>query len=144
MNRQSTLMTKARPDAILPKRAFTHSAGIDFYLPEDVFLEPNEIEKKIDLGIVFQFPPDIYGLFTRRSSSDGIEVSGSPSVIDNDFRGSIHVKLDNKRNVPIKFFKGERIIQMLLCKFYPVDLIEVNKVPTDTARGCGAFGSTGK
>ena len=69
--------------------------------------------------------------------------SNCVGVIDADYRGEIKVALHNDSEITRIVAPGERIAQLIVCPFLTVDFEEVNEL-TDTERGSGGFGSTGK
>ena len=73
----------------------------------------------------------------------GITVLNSPGTIDADYRGEIKVILVNLSNEPFVIQAGERIAQMVVARHEQIEWDEV-EVLSDTERGAGGFGSTGK
>jgi dUTP pyrophosphatase len=73
-------------------------------------------------------------------------VLNSPRTIDADYRGEIGVILVNLSNEPFEIQPGERIAQMVIAKFQQVELQEVSSKDelSDTERGAGGFGHSGK
>ena len=76
-------------------------------------------------------------------SSTGVTVLNSPGTIDSDYRGEVRVILANLGQAPFEIRRGERIAQLVISPVTHAELIEVGEV-SDTARGDGGFGSTGK
>jgi dUTP pyrophosphatase len=70
-------------------------------------------------------------------------VLNSPGTIDSDYRGEIKVILRNTGTEPVKFAAGERIAQVVFAPVLRVETEEI-EVLTDTDRGIGGFGSTGR
>jgi dUTP pyrophosphatase len=73
----------------------------------------------------------------------GIAVLNSPGTIDSDYRGEVGVVLANLGHAPFEIRRGERIAQLVVQPVTHAKLVEVTQV-SDTQRGNGGFGSTGK
>lgn len=133
---------KLRPDAKLPTRAHHDDAGLDIYCCEETVLPPHETTK-VPTGIAYEVPEGCVGLIWDKSSVGfkGIKTLGG--VLDSGYRGEIFVALHNLNDEPYTFEAGHKIAQMLIQK---VELWEVEETEglSDTTRGIGAFGSTGK
>jgi len=63
--------------------------------------------------------------------------------VDADYRGEISVLLINHGHVPFEIRRGERIAQMVIAPVLQVELVAVATL-SDTPRGSGGFGSTGR
>ncbi|ASZ84992.1 012L [Cherax quadricarinatus iridovirus] len=134
---------KLHPDAILPKKGSEHAAGYDL----NAYCEETVIEsftrKLIKTGLVIELPENCYGRVAPRSglSLKGIDIGAG--VIDIDYRGEVGIILCNNSKSDFTVNKGDRIAQ-LVCEqiFYP-HIEEIREV-TETNRGSGGFGSTGK
>lgn len=125
--------------------AYSHKgdAGFDLFVPEGVTLMPGE-RKTIPLGISMEIPEGYVGLMFDKSSlshKHGIKTFGN--VIDSCYRGQIHAGLINHSGQNYTLEAGQKIIQMLIMPVETVDILEVDEL-SDTSRGSGAFGSTGK
>ncbi len=136
---------KVHKDAQLPKIATQGSACFDLHCVED-FVMSNGCFFKARTGLVFEIPTGFCIEVLPRSGmgARGIIIPNSPGIIDSDYRGEVMVML---YGLFIKsheiFTKGSRIAQ---CRIVPVTSLtfkEVSEV-TDTRRGAGGFGSTGK
>jgi dUTP diphosphatase len=73
----------------------------------------------------------------------GITVLNSPGTIDSDYRGEVGVVLANLGHAPFEIRRGERIAQLVVQPVTRAELVEVTQV-SDTQRGNGGFGSTGR
>lgn len=110
-----------------------------------ITLRPNE-RVLIGTGLFIELP---YGneLQIRDRSSvclkRGLKVLNSPGTIDADYRGEIGIILINLTDKLVKITKGERIAQGVLCAINQMPIIEVDSL-SETERGEGGFGSTGK
>lgn len=77
------------------------------------------------------------------SFKNGIGILNAPGTIDEDYRGEIKVILFNFGNEDFVIKRGDRIAQLILGKVYRAKIEETN-ILSDTTRGAGGFGSTGK
>ena len=129
--------------AKMPTRGSEDSAGIDLYAAEDVTIQPFETAK-VHLDIATEIHPCWVALIKDRSSvaAQGIFTVGG--VIDADYRGPWAVMFYN--SCPDHVFKietGDKIAQAVVLPFSQAELEQVDEL-TDTERGSGGFGSTGK
>lgn len=139
---------KVREGAVIPKRATPGSAGMDLYavLDSEKTLERGEI-LMVPTGIAIELPsPDYVAYIFARSGlaiKHGITLANCVGVVDSDYRGEVCVGLVNVSNTPYTITPGERIAQLVIS---PVSLMPVMEAESlsDTERGEGGFGSTGK
>ena len=73
----------------------------------------------------------------------GVTVLNAPGTIDADYRGEVRVILINHGEEPFSIAKGDRIAQMVLARVERLVWDEVKDL-SETSRGSGGFGSTGK
>jgi dUTP pyrophosphatase len=73
----------------------------------------------------------------------GISVVNSPGTIDADYRGEVKIILINQGQEPVEIQDQERVAQLVICPIVQADF-EVVEVLSETDRGVGGFGSTGK
>lgn len=136
---------KLCPDAIVPTRGSDGSAGLDLYAMDDVEIQPDGIGV-IHTGIAMEMPPKHYGLLLTRSSMGTKMVrlsSGANAAPDNDYRGEIMVVLTNDGIYPWHIHKGDRVAQVVVSPYLPCEVMEVDEL-SETQRGTGGFGSTGR
>lgn len=131
----------------LPTYATPQSAGMDLRanLSEHVTLQPLE-RKLIPTGLYMALPAGYEAQVRPRSGlalKKGITVLNSPGTIDADYRGEVCVILVNLSSEPFVVEDGERIAQMIIARHEQAEWQEV-KVLSDTERGAGGFGHTGK
>ena len=132
----------------LPKYETQQSAGMDLraYLPEwPITLNPME-RGLVKTGLFMELPAGYEAQVRPRSGlalKKGITVLNSPGTIDADYRGEICVILINLSNEPFVINDGERIAQMVIARHEQAEIIQVQEL-TDTERGTGGFGHTGK
>lgn len=139
---------KLRENARIPFRATTGAAGMDLYacIDEKVTIEPHEI-RLIPTGIAIELESADYVayIFARSGLAikHGIAPANCVGVIDSDYRGEVCVGLVNQTRQSFTINPDERIAQLVIS---PVVLPEIKVVDelSDTDRGAGGFGSTGK
>lgn len=125
---------------IAPYEATPHSAGIDLSLPYEVAFEHKEI-CSIDLLISFDLAINQYLLMYPRSSLLIKHGLMSPtSVIDSDYKKSVHFIAYNVSNKKVTLPKGARVVQIIPMYKEVINYQEVKDI-NDTGRG--GLGSTG-
>lgn len=138
---------RLRENAVLPTRGSDGAAGLDLYacIGEPVLIETGKLYK-IPTGIAVALPDsDTVALIYARSGlgvKHGVSLSNAVGVIDSDYRGEIIVGITNFSVTPYLLSPGERFAQLVLTPVYTADLQETDELG-ETARGSGAFGSTG-
>ena len=138
---------KLHPDALLPTYGSPEAAGADLYacLEAPVTIEPGETGW-IPTGIALEVPKGCAGLVYARSSlgaKRGLAPANKVGVIDSDYRGEIRVVLLNHGKTAQTITHGERVAQFLITPVLTPAYEETEEL-TDTHRGAGGFGSTGK
>lgn len=138
---------KLNPNAVLPTYGSVEAAGADLYacLDAPVTIQPGETAW-IPTGIALEVPRGCAGLIYARSSMGvkrGLAPANKVGVIDSDYRGEIRVVLLNHGKTPQIVESGERVAQFLITPVLTPAYVEVGEL-TDTDRGVGGFGSTGK
>jgi dUTP pyrophosphatase len=131
----------------LPAYETAGAAGMDIraWLNEAVVLKPLE-RKLISTGLYIELPLGYEAQLRPRSGlafKHGISLPNSPATIDADYRGEIKVALINLSNDDFEVRNGERIAQMVIAKQENVQWKVVEQL-TESNRGEGGFGSTGK
>lgn len=131
----------------LPAYATALSAGMDIRanLSEPVEIMPLE-RKLIPTGLYIALPEGYEAQMRPRSGlalKHGITLLNTPGTIDADYRGEIGVILVNLSSKPFVVNDGERICQMVIASYQQVEWEPV-EVLTETERGEGGFGHTGK
>ena len=138
---------RLRPDAKIPTRGSLRAAGYDLYAAIDapVEIRPHETVK-IGTGIALDIPSVYFAAIFARSgiaSKEGLRPANCVGVIDSDYRGEVIVALHNDSQDDSEVCAGDRIAQLVIMPFLPVNFTEVDEL-SDTARGTGGFGSTGE
>ena len=129
--------------AIIPKYAHNTDAGMDL-----VAVSMNETDKYIeyDTGIAIEIPKGYVGLVFPRSSVSKLDLvqANSVGVIDSSYRNSIKVRFKKLKDDGVcVYVPGERLAQLIILPYPMIGFNEVEKL-SDSDRGLGGFGSTGK
>jgi dUTP pyrophosphatase len=138
---------KLNPNAVLPTYGSIEAAGADLYACIDapITIQPGETAW-IPTGLSLEVPKGCAGLIYARSSMGvkrGLAPANKVGVIDSDYRGEIRVVLLNHGKTPQIVENGERVAQFLITPVLTPVYEEVSEL-TETERGGGGFGSTGK
>lgn len=136
-----------RQGALLPTYGTASAAGADLYawLEQDITVAPGETVF-IPTGIALEVPEGCAGLIYARSGlacKKDLAPANKVGVVDSDYRGEITVALHNHGNQSRTVCHGDRIAQFIITPvLQPV--YEIAGELSDSARGSGGFGSTGK
>ena len=138
---------KLNEKATVPTYGTEYSAGADLYSlhDENITVEPHKTVL-VHTGIAMEIPEGYCGLIFARSglaSKRGLAPANKVGVIDADYRGEIMVALHNHSDESAKVEGGERVAQLAIVPFLKADFFEVSEL-SETVRGEGGFGSTGK
>ena len=138
---------KLNDNAIIPTYGTEFSAGADLYalLDDKEEILPHQT-KFIHTGISVEIPVGYCGLIFARSSMGakrGLAPANKVGVIDSDYRGEVMVALHNHSEAVATVEPGERVAQLAIVPFLKAEFVESDSL-TDTDRGTGGFGSTGK
>lgn len=140
---------KLKSNAIIPTRGSAAAAGCDLYACLDgdgaVIIPPHHTVM-VSTGIAVALPEGTFGGVFARSglaSREGLRPANCVGVVDSDYRGECMVALHNDTDTERVVRTGERIAQLVLLPYLPMEFTEVAELP-ETARGAGGFGSTGK
>ena len=148
---------KLKPNAVIPSYAKIGDAGMDLVATEILKDTPEQITYGV--GIALEIPEGFVGLVFPRSSirKTGLQLSNSVGVIDSGYRGELQATFnkvfggdrfyDETKLTEITsndFYKvGDRIAQIMIIPHPTIEFEEANEL-SDTERGEGGFGSTGK
>ena len=135
---------KLNDGAICPTRSFDRDAGLDLYARNSATIYPKK-SVVFDTGVCVELPRGTFGMVANRSGMNIKHsiVCGGVGIVDEPYRGSIIVKLYNLGFEPYRVNDGDRIAQLIVIPYVPVDLEEVDEL-TESDRGAAGFGSTGK
>lgn len=134
-------------DAKIPARGSSEAAGYDLYacIDSPVTIAAHSTTK-IGTGLAIEIPNGYFGAVFARSglaTKQGLRPANCVGVIDSDYRGECIVALHNDTDEAKLIMPEERIAQLVVMPYLAVEFNEVNKL-SDTNRGEGGFGSTGK
>jgi dUTP pyrophosphatase len=137
------LIKKLYGDVKLPSYAHPGDVGMDLYSREDYELKPGE-RNFFNLGFQLEFPIGYAGIIKDKGSlpkNAGIHTMAG--VFDAGYRGEYNICLINLGQENYQISKGDKIAQLVI---YPIIIAELEEVESlsDTSRGEGRFGSTGK
>ncbi len=135
---------KLHPDAIVPTYAHEGDAGMDLYCVEEIKVPANGGRASIKTGLAFEIPHGYVGLIWEKSGlshKHGLKTFGG--VIDAGYRGELTISLINLSPDDYLFEKSHKIAQMLIQPIIIPEIIEADSL-SETSRGEGGFGSTGK
>lgn len=138
---------KLNENAIIPTRGSKYAAGVDLYacIDKPIEIQPHETVK-IGTGLAMELPDGYFGAIFARSglaTKQGLRPANCVGCCDSDYRGDYIVPLHNDTDFPQIVTPGERIAQLVIMPYLPVEFVEVDEL-TDTERGSGGFGHTGK
>ena len=150
MEMKEVKIKKLNEKAVIPTYGSTSAAGADLYAVVNnntnmVEILPHETAF-IGTGIAMEIPENYVGLIYARSGmacKKGLAPANKVGVIDSDYRGEIIVALYNQSNEVRTIETGDRIAQIIIQPVKQSNFVLVNEV-SDTSRGDGGFGSTGK
>jgi dUTP diphosphatase len=149
MDSVSVPIKRIRPSSELPLPRYmsASAAGLDLCadLESDLNLMPGE-RSLVPTGLAIALPEGYEAQIRPRSGlalKHGIALVNAPGTIDADYRGEIGVIVINHGHEPFVIRKGERIAQMVIARFVRAQLCEVEEL-SDTCRGAGGFGHTGR
>jgi dUTP pyrophosphatase len=135
---------KINPSAVIPTYAKDGDAGMDVIatsvISEDVF------QITYGLGIALEIPNGFVGLVFPRSSirKTDLSLTNCVGVIDSGYRGELQATFRKHRGVASTIYAvGDRVAQIMIIPHPPIEFKEVDEL-TNTERGEGGFGSTGK
>ena len=138
---------KLREDAHLPSAGSTYAAGYDLYacMDEAVDILPHTTAK-IGTGLSIAVPNGWFGAIFARSglaTKQGLRPANCVGVCDSDYRGEYIIAIHNDGDTVQTIAPGDRIAQLVILPYLSADFVEVDSL-TETDRGDGGFGSTGK
>jgi dUTP pyrophosphatase len=139
-----TYIKKLHPNAVIPTYAKQGDAGMDLVATEII----NEAVFQITygIGLAMEIPEGFVGLVFPRSSirKTDLSLTNSVGVIDSGYRGELQATFRKERGVASRKYEvGERIAQIMIIPHPDIQFEETDEL-SDSARGVGGFGSTGK
>ena len=142
---QTVRVKTLRENAVLPSYGSDYAAGADLYACNAVTVEPGATEF-VQTGLALEVPAGYAGLVYARSGlacKKGLAPANKVGVIDADYRGEIMVALYNHSSQAVEIEPGERVAQLVITPYLTAVFEETEEL-SDTVRGEGGFGSTGR
>lgn len=137
---------RLKDNAVVPTRAHPGDAGLDLYSTEEAHVGPGE-RWSVGTGIAVEIPEGHAGLVLPRSGlarEHGITLVNGPGLIDAGYRGEIRVLLLNTDPAEtVRIEAGARIAQLVVTPVAIAEPVEATAL-SETARGDGGFGSSGR
>lgn len=138
---------KLNPNAILPTRGSEEAAGYDLYACIDApIYVPAHSTVKVGTGLALELPQYTFGAIFARSglaTKQGLRPANCVGVCDSDYRGEYIVAIHNDSDEEKQIWPNDRIAQLVVIPYISVAFTEVENL-SETDRGAGGFGSTGK
>lgn len=133
---------KLKENAKLPMYAHPGDVGMDLYATEEVTIKPGE-RVYIYHGFALEFEIGYAAIIKDKSSISKAGLHTMGGVFDAGFRGEYNTLLVNLGNEPYTIEEGDKVSQLII---YPVAIADLEETDTlsESARGAGAFGSTGR
>jgi len=148
---------KINPNAVIPTYSKPGDGGMDLVATSIIKDTPEQIT--YGMGIALEIPDGFVGLIFPRSSirKTGLDLSNSVGVCDSGYRGELQATFNkvyggdrfydetkNTEDTSNEFYKvGDRIAQIMIIPYPPIEFVQVDEL-SDSERGDGGFGSTGK
>lgn len=136
---------RVHKDAVIPKYAKPGDAGMDL-TAVSVEWDKDNLVWSYDTGICFEIPKGYVGLLFPRSSiyKQDLSLSNAVGVLDSGYRGSVSFKFkETVEDSKLYYHKGERIGQIVILPYPEIEFEEVEEL-SETERGTGGYGSSGK
>ena len=138
---------KLRENAKIPTRGSEYAAGYDLYacIEKPVTVMPHTTEK-IGTGLSVAVPEGYFGAIFARSglaAKEGLRPANCVGVADSDYRGEYMVAMHNDTDEIRAVLPDERIAQLVILPFLEAEFEEKEEL-SETERGSGGFGSTGR
>ena len=138
---------KLSENAIIPSYGSEFAAGADLYacINADLQIAPHATVL-VPTGVALELPLGYAGLiYARRglASKRGLAPANKLGVVDCDYRGEVTVALHNHSSIPQTVAVGERVAQLVITPYITAEFVQTEEL-SETARGAGGFGSTGR
>ena len=137
-------LKRLRPEAVVPRRAYSGDAGMDLSSCERIELAPGE-RALVPTGLAIAIPEGYAGFVQPRSglaAKHGISIVNTPGLVDSGYRGELLVNLVNTDQAePFVVEPGMRIAQLVILPIPELELVEVDELP-ESERGVRGFGSS--
>lgn len=138
---------KLTETARMPEQGSAYAAGYDLFadVQENVQIEAHRTAM-IPTGLAMEIPEGYFGGIFARSglaAKESLRPANCVGVVDADYRGEVKVALHNDSDEVRVITPGQKIAQLVVVPFLSVEFEQVETL-SDTVRGVGGFGSTGK
>jgi dUTP pyrophosphatase len=133
---------RLKEDAKLPRYAHPGDVGMDMYAMETVTIAPME-HYRFFHGFALEFPEGNAGIIMDKSSISKAGLIHMGGVFDAGYRGEYNTHLVNLGSEPYTVEEGDKVSQLVILPVAIAEL-EVSDTLSESDRGMGAFGSTGK
>lgn len=138
---------KINENAIVPTKGSKKAAGYDLYacIEKPIFINPHKTVI-VGTGLSIELPDMTFGAIFPRSgiaTKRSLAPANKIGVCDSDYRGEYKIALHNHSDITQWVNPGDRIAQLIIIPYIDADFIEVCEL-SETERGIGGFGSTGK
>lgn len=138
---------KLTKTAVLPERGSAYAAGYDLFadVEQNVEIKPHTTAM-IPTGLAMEIPEGYFGGIFARSglaSKESLRPANCVGVVDADYRGEVKVALHNDSDEIRVITPKQKVAQLVVVPFLNMEFDEVEEL-SDTVRGVGGFGSTGK
>jgi dUTP pyrophosphatase len=143
--RPTLKVKKLKPNAVVPEYQTPGAAGLDLVATKDVYLDCGSRDV-VPTGIAIEVPEGWEAQIRPRSGNAiklGLTVLNTPGTVDADYRGEVGVILINLGPDAQVIKAGARIAQLVIARAPQAVVVEVEAL-SETQRGAGGFGSTGK
>ena len=126
----------------LPTKGTPDSAGFDVYSVEDVVIPPGKTVM-VSLGFSAEMSSAIHCQMKTRSGMGSKGIVVNAGIIDADYRGLWKVILQNTTDEPYSIAIGDRVAQFIVTAT-PITVLKLVEELSETSRGSGGYGSTGR
>lgn len=144
---QKIKVKRMNENAKLPTHGSEYAAGYDLHAcTTQMITIPPHSTVKVGTGLAMEIPNEYFGAIFARSglaTKSGLRPANCVGVIDADYRNEIIVSLHNDTDLPRVIEPNERIAQLVILPYLSVDFVLTDEL-SDTVRGLGGFGSTGR
>ena len=130
---------------LAPAKAHPDDAAYDLRSRVDTVLAPGKTSL-VPTGVFLELPVGYEAQIRCRSGlalKHDLSLPNAPGTVDAGYRGEVGVIVFNRGSEPFPVKRGDRIAQMVIAKLPEVELVQVEEL-SDTERGAGGFGSTGR
>lgn len=133
---------RLNPEAKLPSYAHPGDVGLDLYSLEEASVLPGGHHRFYN-GFALEFPEGYAAIVKDKGSISKAGLHTMGGVFDAGFRGEYNVHLVNLSDTPYRFEKGDKLAQLVIMPVAHATFVEADTL-SETSRGKGQFGSTGK